>query len=151
VKKSLAKTVCKALLDCSGKLDSSVLAIERVCGEEFLSRYRRQVGQILGLFYIEILRGVFLEHPDLEPESMRSNAPEGATSRLVADVQSDDPWAAASGCVDQAREGLKRLRETLLASQAEVAISDAETIGTSVGMVDELLEALAAQRGALSH
>jgi hypothetical protein len=77
---------------------------------------------------------------------MRSNVPEVDTSTLIDDVRPDDSWEAASACVNQAREGLKGLRGALLASQDEVAASHAETIGTSVGMTDELLEALAAKR-----
>jgi hypothetical protein len=35
------------------------------------SRYRRQVGQVMGLFYIDVLRELFKQYPDLEPASLK--------------------------------------------------------------------------------
>lgn len=69
--KELAKVVCDALLDCSGKLDHSVSALEGATSEQFLRQYRRLAGAIMGEFYIEILRDLYREHPDLEPEAMK--------------------------------------------------------------------------------
>jgi len=69
--KELARDVRDALLDCSGKLDRSVSILEEVTSEQFVRRYRRLVGAIMGEFYVEVLRDLYREHPDLEPETMK--------------------------------------------------------------------------------
>lgn len=69
--KDLAEQITRELLSCSGKLDHSVGLLQGAVEEDFFTRYRGLVGQVMGLLYIEILRDVFQQHPELEPESMR--------------------------------------------------------------------------------
>ena len=45
--------------------------IDGAVDQELFQRYRRLVGQIMGVLYIEILRDIFAQYPDLEPESMK--------------------------------------------------------------------------------
>ncbi len=71
MRKEIAKDIYDALLGCSGKLDRSVALLEGSVEEEFFNSHRRRVGSILGTFYIEILRDIFDQHPELEPESMK--------------------------------------------------------------------------------
>lgn len=71
MQRELAEVVSSQLLACSGKLDESVALAQGILGQEDLQSYRRQVGEVLGLFYIEILSDIYAEHPDLQPEGMR--------------------------------------------------------------------------------
>lgn len=71
MRRDLAEKICAALLECSGKLDRSVGALAGAVEAELFDRYRRSVGQVLGTIYIEVLRDIFDEHPDLEPDSMK--------------------------------------------------------------------------------
>jgi hypothetical protein len=66
-----AEKICRTLLDCSGKLDRSVATLEGLGSEEFQKRYRRLVGSIMGEFYIEIMRDIYREYPELEPGSIK--------------------------------------------------------------------------------
>lgn len=69
--KEEARRISEVVLSCSGDLDWSVGVLQHTVGEEFFQDYRRKVGEIMGLLYIEVLRGIFAEHPDLEPESFQ--------------------------------------------------------------------------------
>lgn len=69
--KETAELVRMKLLDSSGKLDQSIAVLEGEVEPDFLKKYRRLAGQILGLFYIEILRDIFRDYPELEPESIK--------------------------------------------------------------------------------
>jgi hypothetical protein len=71
MRKDMAEEITRELLSCSGKLDRSVGLLQGVVDEEFFTRYRGLVGQVMGMLYIEILRDLFRQYPELEPESMK--------------------------------------------------------------------------------
>ncbi len=71
MRRDLAEKICTTLLECSGKLDRSVGVLARAVDAEFFDCYRRSVGQALGAIYLDILREVFEEFPDLEPDSFK--------------------------------------------------------------------------------
>lgn len=71
MRKELAEEIVRELLACSGYLDSSVALLQETLREDEFIRYRGLVGQVMGLLYIEVLRDLFLQYPDLEPESMK--------------------------------------------------------------------------------
>jgi hypothetical protein len=71
MRKDLAERLTRDLLAASGKLDQSVSVLMETADEEFFRRYRRAVGEAMGTIYIEILRDVFRQYPELEPESMK--------------------------------------------------------------------------------
>lgn len=71
MRKDLAEEVTRELLSCSSKLDHSVGLLQGVVDEDFFTRYRGLVGQTMGMLYIEILRELFRQYPDLEPDSMK--------------------------------------------------------------------------------
>jgi hypothetical protein len=71
MRKELAKSLVNGLLSCSGMLDQSVAEVKASADQEFFHLYRSSVGQIMGSFYYDILRKIFREHPELEPDSFR--------------------------------------------------------------------------------
>lgn len=52
-----------------------------------LNEYRRAAGRVLGYLYTDILRPIFAQYPDLEPESMKSGqaGPDEPIDRAVAE------------------------------------------------------------------
>lgn len=75
--RELAEEVTKELLACSGKLDQSVATLQGEVGEDLFVRYRRLVGQTMGELYLDVLRDLFQQYPDLEPDSMKSGDENG--------------------------------------------------------------------------
>lgn len=71
MRKELAEEITRELLSCSGELDRSVGLLQGLVDEDFFTRYRGLVGQAMGTLYIEILRDLFHQYPELEPESMK--------------------------------------------------------------------------------
>lgn len=69
--KDLAKRMTEDLLSCSGELDRSVSALQNEVDKNFFHDYRRKVGELMGLFYIEVLRPIYDEYPELEPKSLQ--------------------------------------------------------------------------------
>jgi hypothetical protein len=68
---SAAEVISRELLDCSGKLDQSVAVLAGVLSSEDYQRYRGLVDQIMGSLYLDILREIFEQYPDLEPDSLK--------------------------------------------------------------------------------
>ena len=69
--KQTAEALIKDILACSGRLDQSVGAIQGTVAESDFKQYRAVVGETMGLLYIEILRDLFRQFPELEPDSMK--------------------------------------------------------------------------------
>jgi hypothetical protein len=72
MKHDLAEQVSQELRSCSGKLDKSIILIQGLVEEDAFKLYCRQVGKIMAEFYLEFLREIYTQYPDLEPESIRS-------------------------------------------------------------------------------
>jgi hypothetical protein len=71
MRRSAAEVISRELLDCSAKLDQSVSILAGVLSSEDYQRYRGLVGQIMGSLYLDILREIFEQYPDLEPDSLK--------------------------------------------------------------------------------
>ncbi len=71
MRREVAELVCGELLECSGQLDHSVMELTGSVDSIFFNRYRQLVGEIMGNFYLDILRDIFKEYPDLQPDSMK--------------------------------------------------------------------------------
>jgi len=56
----------------SGELDRSVALVkDSGADEETLKKYRRSVGHVMAELHDQIMRPIFKEHPDLEPDELR--------------------------------------------------------------------------------
>ena len=71
MRRDVAEGVTAFTLEYSAKLNQSVQRVKDTCSSEEFERYRRIVGRIMGYMYIDIMRPIFFEYPDLEPESLR--------------------------------------------------------------------------------
>jgi hypothetical protein len=71
--KLLATRIARALLECSGTVDTSVAWVKAECSEDDLQRYRKAAGRVMGAIYFEILEPIFEEYPDLQPDGMKQD------------------------------------------------------------------------------
>lgn len=71
MEKPVAEKVLALIKEYSGKLDASVQMVKDTCTKQEFLDYRRAAGRIMGEMHIEILRPIFKEHPELEPEEWK--------------------------------------------------------------------------------
>jgi hypothetical protein len=127
MRKGLAERVVESLLACSGKLDRSVAVLEGSVDQQFYDSYRRRVGQVMGVLYIDILRGLFQEHPGLEPNALKFK----------------DPTHSALTLLLEAHDGLARLQADLDRNLDDEAAGEyIEVIDAAQERVRELITSL---------
>jgi hypothetical protein len=67
-----AKKLIGLMLDCSKKLDDAIVLMTESASGDDAMKLRRAAGKIMGHIFLEILDPVYREHPELEPEELRS-------------------------------------------------------------------------------
>jgi hypothetical protein len=133
MQRSIAESITRNLLSCAGHLDQSVGYFSGVSDEASLTRYRRLVGQLMGLLYIEILRELFDEFPDLEPHPAIAGHSKCAHEPSLS---------AAMNSVRRAIEELSSLGSRLRAEAASSETSCIAAIGRAGSMALGLLDYL---------
>jgi hypothetical protein len=73
MKRENAEYLTKAFLQISSDLNTIAYDFGTASGEDDPSylKFKKSVGQVLGMFYLDIMMGVFRDFPDLEPEELR--------------------------------------------------------------------------------
>ena len=71
MKKEVAAEIVALMRECSDKLNGSVQRVKDTCSQEEFLEYRRAVATIMGEMCVEIMRPIFKEHPELEPEDLK--------------------------------------------------------------------------------
>ncbi len=89
VDKTSASAAVEAVLQFAPRINESIrdLMMTGPSGPQ-LNEYRRAAGRVLGYLYTDILRPIFAQYPDLEPESMKDGGdgtPEAPVDRVVAE------------------------------------------------------------------
>ncbi len=70
MKKEVAETINRLMLEYGAKLDDSVkLVMDSSSAEEF-EAYRSAVGQIMGTMLVDIMNPIYREHPALKPAEL---------------------------------------------------------------------------------
>lgn len=86
--RTAASAIVETVLEFASRIDGSIrnLMMTGPSGHQF-NEYRRAAGHVLGYLYTDILRPIFAQHPDLEPESMKDGdgAPAAPIDRAVAE------------------------------------------------------------------
>jgi hypothetical protein len=72
MQKETAKQLTGIMLECCKKLDDSIVLVTDSCTGEESMRFRRAAGKIMGHIFVDILDPIYREHPELEPEELRS-------------------------------------------------------------------------------
>jgi hypothetical protein len=68
--KDLSVEISRRLLEISRQLDESVAVAQGQCSEEEFNAFRLQIGTLMGGLYLDILKPLWREHPDLKPPEM---------------------------------------------------------------------------------
>ena len=66
-----AKIAGDACLDSTKLLNNCLFGIRDTSGHDEFVHYRTAVGQVLGTLYSDIMRPIFAEFPQLEPEPLK--------------------------------------------------------------------------------
>lgn len=69
--KRAAKRIVELVLKASGELDESVAFVRDNCSEAQFLAHREAVGRAMEDLWVSVLKPIFGEHPDLEPEGLR--------------------------------------------------------------------------------
>lgn len=69
--KQISAELVALMRECSDKLNVSVQKVKDTCTEEEFLEYRKTIGKIMGDMYFDVMRPIFEEYPDLEPETMK--------------------------------------------------------------------------------
>ena len=72
MQKDTARQLTSIMLECCKKLDESIALVMTACTGEESMRFRRAAGKIMGHIFVEILDPIYREHPELEPEELKS-------------------------------------------------------------------------------
>lgn len=68
---AIAKEVSQLMLECSAKLDATVVLIKERCSTEEFETYRKAVGKILGYMLLEVMNPLYEKHPTLKPKKLK--------------------------------------------------------------------------------
>ena len=68
MQRDLAKAICEETLSCCRELNRSLGILQKYVDPDFFGRRRRDVGEIMGNLYFDVLCEVFRQYPDLEPD-----------------------------------------------------------------------------------
>ena len=68
LQRETAQDICKHVLECNGYLNQALWAIKDSVNPGFFDRYKKDVGWVMGSLYVDVLREVFKQYPDLEPD-----------------------------------------------------------------------------------
>lgn len=69
--KNVAAGIVALMRDYSDKLNVSIQTVKDTCTKQEFLDYRKAAARIMGEMHIEILRPIFKEHPELEPEEWK--------------------------------------------------------------------------------
>ena len=70
--RQVAEEIVALMRECSDKFNCSVQRVKDSCTEQEFLDYRKAIGAMMGGMYFDILWPIFKEHPELEPETMKS-------------------------------------------------------------------------------
>jgi hypothetical protein len=68
--KKTAKQVSRLLLHCCSNLDQSVSLVMESCDKQEFQEYRKIIGDVMGVLFLDILDHVYKLHPDLKPDEL---------------------------------------------------------------------------------
>lgn len=68
--KSIARQVSDLMIEFSGRLDRSILTVQKKCPPEEFKAYRLAVAKVLGEMLLEVMNPLYAEHPDLKPTGL---------------------------------------------------------------------------------
>jgi hypothetical protein len=70
MKKDVAETINKLMLEYGAKLDGSVKLVMDTSSADEFEAYRTAVAQIMGTMLLDIMNPIYREHPELKPPEL---------------------------------------------------------------------------------
>jgi hypothetical protein len=67
----IASEAVRRLLAIQAELNDVLRLIQEQCLEEEFTRYRNEFGKAMATIYLDILDGIFREHPALRPDELK--------------------------------------------------------------------------------
>ena len=132
LRREVAEILASHLFNCSGLVDQSTGFAAGALPHQSFVQYRRMVGRIMGLFYLEVLQDLFAKFPDLEPSGTGKAAATGFEPSV----------ADALAAVREARSALSQLRSVLARHGRQEEQRFVEVIDTADPLLQELLDYL---------
>lgn len=75
--RALAEKLVKTCIAYSAELNQLLFEVKASCPKNEFEAMRHGVGQVMGDAYVEIIRPIFGQHPDLEPVGWKPKKPRG--------------------------------------------------------------------------
>jgi hypothetical protein len=72
MEKEFARKIVEMEFRHEARLNQALFLVRDQCTEDEFKRYRRAVGHVMGDMMYDVSRHIFREHPDLEPEWLKS-------------------------------------------------------------------------------
>lgn len=69
--KDTASKISQMLLECSKRMDDSIVLVKGTCSPEEFAAYRKAVGKAMGEMLLGIMNPIYQRHPDLKPKELR--------------------------------------------------------------------------------
>ena len=66
-----AESITRALLAATNEIDDSVVLAQLALPESEYVEYRRRVAKVLGALYLDVIKWVVQDHPELDPGRQR--------------------------------------------------------------------------------
>lgn len=82
MRREIAENLVDRIIDVADRLNTSVLEINGLLGQTASEAYKQGVGHVIGYMFADVLRPIFREHPDLEPENFKTGTPLSSDGRL---------------------------------------------------------------------
>jgi hypothetical protein len=72
MKRETAERALPLLMEASARMNEAIARVFEQEDAETAHRFRRLAGQVMGEIYLDLIRPIHEEHPDLLPEELRS-------------------------------------------------------------------------------
>ena len=69
--KETASKINDLMLEFSKKLNESALLVQQDCPDPEFQNYKKAVGYIMGRMFMDVMRPIYKDHPDLKPEQLK--------------------------------------------------------------------------------
>ena len=120
MERHVAEQVLAALFDASGKMNDTLWLILNECTKEEFIAYRRGTGRAMGYLFVDVIRPILREYPDLDPDILKEPYQEPDAASVI---QPDDPG---------------KPMERPIAEQALAALKDASLqVSTALSLIQK--------------
>lgn len=68
--KSVAQQISELMLEYSERINESIRLVQEKCSPEEFKTYRLAAAKVMGEMFLEVMKPLYREHPDLKPEGL---------------------------------------------------------------------------------